>query len=265
MSCIELYTFSLVQENDYVKNESISNYCRTVYTLHPFKYSEAHRITEPYSASWSLYSSMKCPACDTMLSFENAYDIHILTKDLECSMCQRALTYELLAVKNFVRKFNSNRALAIRNKDILQKLPVSLPQQQCESWVDVYSHLLQSPPVDTDLDQHQQQTTCRRAVRDLLRRHQDNCSMYPFDLVKAMYRQLDFVNKVCCNHDYWAAEPVLTEAVERYHKYLSLLRGRPHMMVVPTMDVDLAWHAHQAADNHIYMEDTRRMCGETEH
>ncbi|KAF0730663.1 hypothetical protein Ae201684P_021732 [Aphanomyces euteiches] len=65
------------------------------------------------------------------------------------------------------------------------------------------------------------------------------------DLVHAMVRQLYFILKVCSHADYWSQPQVIAASIARYHQFMHLMRSRPKMMFVPTVDIDLVWHAHQ--------------------
>ena len=70
-----------------------------------------------------------------------------------------------------------------------------------------------------------------------------------------MYRQLDFINKICSNFEYWSNADVIAVAVERYQKFIKMMAaayGRGFNFV-PTLDIDLAWHAHQS-DHEIYKQ-----------
>lgn len=60
-----------------------------------------------------------------------------------------------------------------------------------------------------------------------------------------MYRQLDFIVRVCENYDYWKDEKVLEESIKRYHKFMVLMRNLPKKKLIPTLDIELTWRAHQ--------------------
>jgi len=80
-----------------------------------------------------------------------------------------------------------------------------------------------------------------------------NLSSVSLDLVKGMYRQLDFINKICVNFDYWNDEAVISASITRYFKFMDLMKrfGRKKMLV-PTMDIDLVWHTHQTISTDYY-------------
>ncbi|KAL2820939.1 hypothetical protein BDW59DRAFT_164486 [Aspergillus cavernicola] len=72
-------------------------------------------------------------------------------------------------------------------------------------------------------------------------------------LVDNVKRQCVFVDKMHAHR--WIRSPAvqgtLRRAVDRYDKFLHLFRLYPHQFLVPTLDVDLAWHTHQcSAENY---------------
>jgi len=64
-----------------------------------------------------------------------------------------------------------------------------------------------------------------------------------------------FVNKICCNYDYWCNEDVIDASINRYERFLNLAKVHSRKVLDPTMDIDLVWHTHQT--NH---EDYVRYC-----
>ena len=72
-----------------------------------------------------------------------------------------------------------------------------------------------------------------------------NLSCVSLDLVKGMYRQLDFINKICTNFQYWNNETIINASIVRYFKFMDLIRTTAtSKTLVPTMDIDLVWHTH---------------------
>jgi len=63
------------------------------------------------------------------------------------------------------------------------------------------------------------------------------------DLVRAVLRQLQFAKKMPLST--WNKDDILNEAIIRYYKFLNLMKLYPGKLFVPTLDVDLVWHAHQ--------------------
>jgi hypothetical protein len=81
------------------------------------------------------------------------------------------------------------------------------------------------------------------------------------DLVEGMLRQLKFVNKICENFDFWSNEAVISTSIERYIRFIAAMKAFPELMFVPTLDIDLVWHAHQTFDPVMYRDYTKKIVG----
>ncbi|KAM5342233.1 hypothetical protein ACJ41O_015264 [Fusarium nematophilum] len=68
-------------------------------------------------------------------------------------------------------------------------------------------------------------------------------------LQDAVIRQAAFVDKM--NAHMWIRSPALrgtlSRGIDRYRKFCELLRLSKSTMLVPTLDIDLAWHTHQCS------------------
>ncbi|OAA72245.1 hypothetical protein ISF_01318 [Cordyceps fumosorosea ARSEF 2679] len=77
-------------------------------------------------------------------------------------------------------------------------------------------------------------------------RYWENCSPFALNLCGAVMRQGVFVDKLV--HLDWLHSPEMqsiTKAlIEKYRRFLAIMERNPGIMVVPTLDVDLAWHTH---------------------
>ncbi|KAJ7909271.1 hypothetical protein B0H13DRAFT_1714935 [Mycena leptocephala] len=88
--------------------------------------------------------------------------------------------------------------------------------------------------------------------------------IFSVELVGAVLRQGSFVAKM---HGLGWTEPrifdttengvVLEYAIARYHSFLNLMCFHPKSFLVPTLDIDLAWHTHQLLTT-LYHSDTAR-------
>ncbi|KND00060.1 uncharacterized protein SPPG_04403 [Spizellomyces punctatus DAOM BR117] len=78
--------------------------------------------------------------------------------------------------------------------------------------------------------------------------YQNNVTMFSTDLVAAVKRQRDFTGKMVDGTVIWDAAQ-MARATVRYHKFL-LLMAHEHSFLVPTLDIDLAWHTHQLHPSH---------------
>jgi hypothetical protein len=73
-------------------------------------------------------------------------------------------------------------------------------------------------------DQRKIAVKVRQDFQNLLQKTRENFSYYSMDLIKGMYRQLDFINKVCGNFDYWNNDQVIITSVARYEKFVQLIK-----------------------------------------
>ncbi|KAI9467246.1 hypothetical protein BJY52DRAFT_57416 [Lactarius psammicola] len=90
---------------------------------------------------------------------------------------------------------------------------------------------------------------------------------FSIDLIGAVLRQGSFVKKIYdlgwTSSSYFEKHgdaAVLHHAVVRYHAFLDLMSSSQHMLVVPTLDVDLVWHSHQLSGPR-YHKDCRTNVG----
>jgi hypothetical protein len=101
----------------------------------------------------------------------------------------------------------------------------------------------------------------RVVVRRMLAQYTDNWSPFALDLRAAMLRQSLFIDKMY-KFD-WLNGPdspgAMTRAVTKYARFLQLAKDNPKEMVVPTLDVDLAWHTHQLSPKAYYHTTTRHL------
>ncbi|KAI9813014.1 MAG: hypothetical protein M1832_006405, partial [Thelocarpon impressellum] len=98
------------------------------------------------------------------------------------------------------------------------------------------------------------------AIRRMMSRYWENSSPFALDLVGAVVRQGSFVQKM---HSIdWVHSPAVTSTmrrlVEKYERFFQIMAANPGRMVVPTLDVDLAWHTHQLAPPSYYAYATTR-------
>jgi hypothetical protein len=81
-------------------------------------------------------------------------------------------------------------------------------------------------------------------------------------LSAAVERQVSFIDKM--ESQLWIRSPALDgtlqRAIDRYSKFLKLLKLYPGTMLVPTLDVDLVWHTHQCSASR-YENDTGVLAG----
>lgn len=89
--------------------------------------------------------------------------------------------------------------------------------------------------------------TAKVATRLMMSRYWENFSIFALDLTGAVMRQGVFIEKMV-RFD-WLHSPdaewTITRLILKYERFQQIMKNCPGRMVVPTLDVDLAWHTHQ--------------------
>ncbi|KAI0843879.1 hypothetical protein F5Y00DRAFT_274793 [Daldinia vernicosa] len=84
-------------------------------------------------------------------------------------------------------------------------------------------------------------------TRKVMSRYCGNSSLFALDLCGAVLRQSIFVEKM--NKIDWLHSPTARDTMSRllrkYKRFVDIMARNPLKTVVPTLDVDLAWHTHQ--------------------
>jgi hypothetical protein len=94
----------------------------------------------------------------------------------------------------------------------------------------------------------------RLSIRKMMAQYWDNHQSFSLELSGAVIRQGAFVDKMH-NLD-WLHSPVarttMSRLLRKYDRFFSLIGVNPGKTVVPTLDVDLAWHTHQLTPRQYY-------------
>ena len=211
-----------------------------------FVYYRSRRIS-----SFSSADHLKCPFCNSELSLSDSYDIHILNNPITCQYCCQTINPENLYVAAFLRRHASGfygdsvhlgQVLTLENTEFTW---VALTSKISDR-IKIYGPTLSK----TASLQRAKCISLRKQYKDIVEAAKGNLSCVSLDLVKGMYRQLDFINKICVNFHYWYDETIINASIARYFKFMQLMKtfGKKKTLV-PTMDIDLVWHTHQAEAN----------------
>ena len=251
LNIADLYVYLSQLEKEYM-HRAVDNFAATVHHLNPRAYIEDEvnlsfvRIRR--SKDRALSDRMHCPYCCRPLSPANAYSVHITKGTVTCETCHESVTSEALVLSIFVQNFNRGDYSIKSYFDDGTKFVINT---QNSSWKTFSSYLLQLVrtsrkvlALPTPL-QRVRAIYMRREIRDLVSPLRSNMSCLSLDLIKGMYRQLSFVNKICTNFQYWCDPAVLQTSIARYFKFVQLIASHPGKTFVPTMDIDLVWHTHQ--------------------
>ncbi|OLN96472.1 Glycine-rich domain-containing protein 1-like protein 1 [Colletotrichum chlorophyti] len=86
--------------------------------------------------------------------------------------------------------------------------------------------------------------------------------LFTYDLSSAIARQSDFSSKMARHA--WLRSPsctvTLARSAARYANFFALIAANPGTVLVPTLDIDLAWHTHQLSPAR-YLAFSKRVAG----
>ncbi|KAL7920374.1 hypothetical protein ACQKWADRAFT_162965 [Trichoderma austrokoningii] len=92
------------------------------------------------------------------------------------------------------------------------------------------------------------------STRKMMSRYWQNFSPFALDLCAAVMRQGVFIEKMVKMD--WLhslnARDTMSRLITKYDRFMQIMTKHPTKMVVPTLDVDLAWHTHQLEPSHYY-------------
>ncbi|KAL6406762.1 hypothetical protein AUP68_09567 [Ilyonectria robusta] len=97
------------------------------------------------------------------------------------------------------------------------------------------------------LGKHQLSLSARLHTRRMMSRYWENSSIFSIDLCGCVMRQGVFTNKmfkIDWLHTSTARETML-KLISKYERFIEIIATHPNKVVVPTLDIDLAWHTHQ--------------------
>lgn len=98
-------------------------------------------------------------------------------------------------------------------------------------------------------------------IRRMMSSYWDNASPFSLDLVGAVIRQGSFIEQM--EQLNWIQSPsllsTLSSLVAKYGVFWDIMVNNPDHVVVPTLDVDLAWHTHQLSPARYYAFSTHKI------
>ncbi|KXJ96152.1 hypothetical protein Micbo1qcDRAFT_231256 [Microdochium bolleyi] len=96
-------------------------------------------------------------------------------------------------------------------------------------------------------------------TRQMMSRYWNNKYPFALDLAGAVHRQGIFVEKMYKID--WLHSPsarkTMTRLIKKYQRFMKLISDNPLRVVVPTLDVDLAWHTHQLSPREYHSYTTK--------
>jgi len=92
------------------------------------------------------------------------------------------------------------------------------------------------------------------AIRRCMAHYWSNTSPFGLNLVGAVIRQGSFISKMA-DIDWYHSVSVhstIDRLITRYHRFFQIMKSNIDKVIVPTLDIDLAWHTHQTQPSSYY-------------
>ncbi|EHK24078.1 uncharacterized protein TRIVIDRAFT_113758, partial [Trichoderma virens Gv29-8] len=186
-----------------------------------------------------------------------------------CPDCQNENYKELLSVSKFV---SDASALLVQSvpmpgtildpgsgrPELENKAPERLNMNAVRNMIqDTLSSVKKIRNIDSDkglFARYQIHGWAGITIRKMMSRYWLNFSPFGLDLCAAIMRQGVFIEKMV-NID-WLHSPTardtMTRLIVKYERFVQIMKKHPGKVVVPTLDIDLAWHTHQLIPSHYY-------------
>lgn len=178
----------------------------------------------------SISDCMKCWNCETKLDIKGSYDIHINGKTSKCSKCSNINKLESIIVLSVIKKYNVDRY------EMLSYLHSYYPEQIINKY-SKFEDLFKWIRTEIEKKNGTFRTVDRSNLLNIVKKY-GKLTFFGMDLIKGMYRQLNFANKICCNFNYWSNIDSIKTSIHRYRKFINLMVGVDKILV-PTVDIDL--------------------------
>ncbi|KAK9830240.1 hypothetical protein WJX72_010509 [[Myrmecia] bisecta] len=204
---------------------------------------EVDRFPALYAAGGAGRALRRYQQCWLPLLGRQAGDAAGLTAPLDVAWVWFA---HMLCPSSYMKDF---RAATGREATSVACVPYRRPaaalQQAKALWEAAYHN---EPFVVADLSPRQAEAASASA----------GSSSLTYDVIEAVGRQKAFLYQVSLPH--YRDRAFLDQSVRRYKQFLYLRKHNPGAFLVPTFDIDLVWHCHQA--NHAaYVRDTVSVTG----
>ncbi|CAK4146995.1 unnamed protein product [Aphanomyces euteiches] len=241
---VQVYSHLVDLEAEYRADPTVNNFAHTVHRLHPVKYKTwCRRDTTHRVPLKEILSKCPFPQCGNTFAIEMMYKFHIKGESLQCNRCGRMIaptTHRIAAFIADAPQFVEHG----KNHHGSHNSGNTPPDGNVKTFMDeLHARMREQAPNAS----HEGVKELQSKVRDKGQKHFNphNFGSFELDLVLAMIRQLDFVNKTCAHMEYWNNPTVIQASIIRYHKFMHPHKTKAHdSLQVPTADIDLVWHTH---------------------
>ncbi|EQC31597.1 hypothetical protein SDRG_10767 [Saprolegnia diclina VS20] len=202
-----LYELFLSLERDY-SNGVLGNFAHTVHLLHPVMYSKGLKAGTPL-----VDTLTRCPhvSCGAALPLPTVYLMHIRSQAINCPSCGRGVLYETFNLAAFVKN-NPSFTVNCTLRNAAVEYVVAVPDVPGNgTWATFVVQLQHNIAAGASAASTAGVATMRSTIQAAVKAYRQNVlGRFHLDLVQGMFRQLDFVNKMCPHFEYWTHPDVIT-------------------------------------------------------
>ncbi|KAH9168881.1 hypothetical protein AeNC1_017834, partial [Aphanomyces euteiches] len=218
-SMVQVYSHLIDLEADYFADRSVNNFAHTVHRLHPLTYR--YRDAPPYyykinrKPAKEAFSKCPHPDCHHTLPIESMYKSHVKGETITCGQCGKKIPTPAFGIASFI-KHTPQFSVQYEVKATMKTITVVTPPMPEDGNLKIFMAELQSRIKE------QAPQASRKAMEDLKEQvrvkvlehiNPFKVISYDLDLVLAMIRQLDFVNKICAHMEYWNNPTVIQASI----------------------------------------------------
>ncbi|OQR96354.1 hypothetical protein ACHHYP_16010 [Achlya hypogyna] len=240
--------------------------------LHCEEYQRANSYYKTSNATTAYNRALRdvlgtCPhrTCRHPLPVDDLYRMHILDETIQCSRCSNNILYETYQIATFIQEYPTIEYKEDMRENGKLKARIAMPKMipadgLWTSYTSEMQKVLQDAAPGISVEGMVRLREHVHSKRLSISAHPPGA--FTLDLVQGMYRQLNFVHKVCTHFDYWMDPAILAAAIRRYEQFVHLIGNSERVVAVPTVDIDLVWHTHQTHPQSYYSYSTavaRRM------
>ncbi|EQC38992.1 hypothetical protein SDRG_03945 [Saprolegnia diclina VS20] len=221
---VDVYSYFLEQERLYVAGGA-TNFAHTVHRLHPVDLYASKN--EPSLTPLADVVST-CAHCNASLPPAISFQMHILLQPVMCPACDGPLLYETYKVLAFLAAYPGVLArfpgvTATRYGARLHTPPGVPRDGHFATFFAALLDMVLSCEHSVELGAPSLRTSLCKLANTI---DQQAVGAYSIDLVQAMFRQLDYINKMVPHTEYWKHPEVVAAAIVRYEQFMYLLGKR---------------------------------------
>ncbi|EQC27119.1 hypothetical protein SDRG_15020 [Saprolegnia diclina VS20] len=235
---VAFHAHAIALEDAYSCDASTINFAARVHQLHPMAFAQDTAMRRPPTSLQSTLS--RCPHCGASIAPTTVFRLHLQQALTVCHACHGRFDYDTYKLAAYI---DAHPFCAVSTTVVVDT--PSLPRDgSWDTFLTLQAAAIRATGPSQDAYNGAQMIQRRHMLASIRRSLNPALSL---DLVHGIFRQLRFLETIGSAYDYWNDAAVLTASIERYERFMALTSPMP---LVPTVDIDLVWHAHLTQPEH---------------